>query len=657
MELNILKDIAIIFALSTFVNFIFTKIKIPTIIGYLLTGIIAGPHFLAIIHLPHEIDLMAEIGVILLMFTIGLEFSLQHLMKIRNIVFFGGFLQLTITASVSMLFARIYSMTWSSALFIGFLTALSSTAVVLKVLQDRSELSSNYGRTAIGILIFQDIIVIPLMLFTPLLGGKVVDFGSTILVLSLKTLGILAFVYLGNKWIMPRVLHMIAMTKNQELFLMIILLICLSVALLTSALGMSLAFGAFLAGLMISESEYSHNAFGHLIPFKDMFTSFFFVSIGMLLDLQFVYDHYVLVILTVILVILIKSMIGAGTALLLGHTFIGTIIVGLALSQVGEFSFILAKIGTENMIITDFYYQLFLAVAIVTMSLSPLIIQIAKPFAHLLLKLPIPDYLVNGLFPLPETDVPELKNHLVLIGKDSRSLRLSIMAKFMGLPYVSIVFDPAIVKKRQLKGDTIIYGDAINEPILRKAHVDTAEIIVVSIGNLITSMAVIEKIRSINKIAFIIARTKHVYDIEELYKLGANQVIPEEFETAIQLFQRVLNKLLIPVGKINATIARIRDDNYGIFREKDENSKFLLSQEIPNIEIIALNVNNYPLFIGKSLIDIQLRKNYNLTLVALRRDNEIIGNPLPSLVFKQDDIIYILGKPEQIASTIELFSK
>jgi monovalent cation:H+ antiporter-2, CPA2 family len=657
MDFNILKDIVIIFALSTFVNYIFTKIKIPTIIGYLITGIIAGPHLLALIHSPHEIELMAEIGVIILMFTIGLEFSLNHLMKIRNIVFFGGFLQLIATAGVTMLFAKLYHMTWTGALFIGFLTALSSTAVVLKILQDRSELTSNYGRTVLGILVFQDMVLIPLLLFTPLLGGEVVDFSRTILILLIKTVGIIAFVYVGNKWIMPKILHMIALTKNQELFLMSILLFGLSVALLTSQLGMTLAFGAFLAGLMISESEYSHNAFGNLIPFKDTFTSFFFVSIGMLLDLQFVVVNYQLIILTVILVITIKSIIGGGTAFILGHTFKGTVLVGLALSQVGEFSFILAKTGMDYTIISDYYYQLFLAVALITMSLSPLMIRIASPVAGLLLKLPVPTLLVDGLFPLKEIEVPELQNHLVFIGKDSRAFRLSIMAKYMKLPYVSIVFDPDIVRKRQLKGDTVLYGDANNEPVLRKAHVDTAEIVVVSIGDLITSMAVIEKIRNLNRHAFIIARTRYVYDIEDLYKSGANQVIPEEFETAIELFERVLKKLLIPKGEIESAITRIRDDNYGIFREKEDRSSFSLSDEIPDIEIVALEINNYPFFFDKTLKEINLRKLFGLTLVAIKRNKEIIANPDSHTVFAKEDIAYILGKPDQIADAMESFSK
>lgn len=649
MELVILKDIVIIFAFATAVNYLFTKIRIPTIIGYLLTGIVAGPSMLGIIHSPHEIEFMAEIGILLLMFTIGLEFSLNHLIKIRNIVFFGGFVQLIFTAGITALVARMYDMTWGAAVFIGFLTALSSTALVLKILQERGELTSNYGRTVVGILIFQDIILIPLVLLTPMLGGQAGDIGHELTVLGIKTLAIIGLVYIGNRWIMPKVLHLIALTKNQELFLMSILLICLAVALLTSELGMSLAFGAFLGGLMISRSEYSQNAFSHLVPFKDTFTSFFFVSIGMLLDLSFVANHFLTIIATVLLVICIKTFVAGGTAFVLGHTFRGTVIVGIALAQIGEFSFILAKTGQKYQILTDYFYQLFLAVTIITMAISPFLILIAKPVANLMLRLPVPDLLIKGLFPLQEIEVPEMQNHIVLIGKDSRSLNLSRMASRMKLPYVSIIFDPAEVRKRQLKGEMAVYGDAMNEPILKKAYIETAEIVVISIGDAITALGVIEKVRALNKHANIMVRAKYVSDIEDLYKMGADQVIPEEFETAIDLFERILKKLLISKGEIEAAISRIRDDNYGIFREKEENSTFTLSEEIPDIEIVALKSSNYILFTGNSLKEIHLRKQFGLTVVAVKRGEKIYENPDARFVFENEDIIYILGKPEKIA--------
>lgn len=656
MELSILQDIVIIFALSTFVNLIFTKMKIPTIVGYLLTGVIAGPHLLSLIGNSHNIEFIAELGVVLLLFSIGMEFSLKHLLRIRRIVFFGGFLQMTLTALAFLLVFSFDGISWKTGLFIGFIAALSSSALVLKILQERSELTSNYGRTILGILIFQDLMLVPLLLFVDFFGNTSVNFSGQVAGLLFKTLLIIGFVYVGNRWFVPKLLRLVAFAKSQELFIMSIFLICLAFALLTSELGMSLAFGAFLAGLMISESEYSHNAFGSLIPFKDLFSSFFFVSIGMMLDLSFVFQNIQVVMLAVVLLIFIKSVVAGGTGFLLGHTFKGTVMVGLALSQVGEFSFILAKIGLDKSIITSFYYQLFLAVAVISMAVSPFIMQLSLPIAKLLLKLHLPKVIVDGLFPLPEIEIPSMQNHLVIIGKDSSSLSLSAMAKHLNMPYVSIVFDPVIAKERQKDGETVIYGDAVNESILRKAQVDNADIVVISVGNIIPSMTIIEKVRSINKHVYIIVRAKDINDIEQLFGLGADQIFPENFEIAIDVFGRILSKRLVPKKDINQTLAEIRDHYYGIFRERDDKIRPSLLDELPNIEISAIDIEDDSEVIGLSVHDIQLRKTVGVTLVAIKRGNNIIEHPSAKITFEKGDIVYVLGNYEQNASAVDFFS-
>ena len=655
IELTILKDIVIIFALSTFVNLVFTKIKVPTVVGYLLTGIIAGPHLLSLVKARQEIELMAEIGVVLLLFTIGMEFSLKHLLKIRRIVFLGGFFQVLLTAGVFYIVSYSFGMNWQGSLFIGFLAALSSSALVLKLLQERSELTSNYGRTVLGILIFQDLLLVPLLLFANLLGDNPVNVTSEILLLILKAVIIIGLVYVGNRWLLPKLLHLIAMAKNQELFMMSIFLICLAIALLTSKLGMSLAFGAFLAGLMISESEYSHNAFGNLVPFKDTFTSFFFVSIGMLLDLTFVIENLQLVIISVVLVIVLKTIIAGGTGFILGHTFRGTVLVGIALCQVGEFSFILAKIGYNFAILSEFYYQLFLAVAVITMALTPFLMGLSLPFANTLLKLPLPNFLIAGLFPLKEIDIPDLKNHLVIIGTDVSAQVLSDIAKENNIHHVSIIFNPTTAQRKMKDGDTVVYGDAVNAPILLKAHVDTAELVVISVGDIIPAMAIIEKVREINHNAYILVRAKHIENVEQLYELGADQVFPEKLEIAIDLFNRILIKRLYPQREVNRMLAHIRTMNLGVFSDKHVINQPSILDEFSNINISAIKVDVNSPADGKSLIGIQLRKKTGVTLLAIKRGSEIIEHPEPKTIFKSNDIAYVLGNPDQVNLASELF--
>lgn len=657
MELTILQDIVIIFALSTLVNLFFTRMKIPAVVGYLITGIIAGPYVLSLIKGLHEIELMAEIGVVLLLFTIGMEFSLKHLVKIRRIVFFGGLIQVFITSLIFYTISIFFKMSWKEAIFIGFLAALSSSALVLKLLQERSELTSNYGRTILGILIFQDLLLVPLLLFTNILGDSSVDIGNEIALIGLKAVFIIGIVYVGNKWVLPKLLQVIAMTKNQELFMMSVFLICLAIALLTAKLGMSLAFGAFLAGLMISESEYSHNTFGSLIPFKDTFTSFFFVSIGMLLDVSYVLNNYQLVIISVLMVMVLKTIIAGGTGFVLGHTFKGTVLIGMALSQVGEFSFILAKIGFSNGILSNSFYQLFLSVAVITMALTPFLMNLSLPFANVLLKLPLPNSMVNGLFPLKEVEIANLKNHIVIIGKDTCALKLSLMAKYNNMPHVSIIFDPLIAKERIENGASVVYGDAVNEPILTKAHADSAEIIVISVGNIIPAMAIIEKVRRINKTGYILVRAKHIQNVEQLYKLGVDQVFSEKLEIAIDLFNRILVKRQFPQREVNKILKDIRIMNLGVFMKKDKISQPSIIDEFSNVQVFVITLEENTPAAGKSIIELDLRKRTGVTLIAIKRGEEIIEHPLPETVFQSNDIVYVLGNQEQINRASRLFNK
>ncbi len=654
MELSILKDIVIIFALSTLVNLIFTRFKIPTVLGYLLTGIIAGPHLLSLVSERHQIELIAEVGVVLLLFTIGMEFSLQHLLKIRKRVFIGGLVQVTVTAGAFFIAAWLFKMSWQTSIYIGFLAALSSSALVLKILQERSELTSNYGRTVVGILIFQDLLLAPLLLFGNLLADSSLNIQAELLTLTGKVFFIIGLVYAGNRWLLPKLLHLIALTKNQELFMMSIFLICFAIALLTSRLGMSLAFGAFLAGLMLSESEYSYNAFGNFQPIKDVFASFFFVSIGMLLDISFVIDNYIVVIVIVIALLLVKSIIAAATGFILGHTLHGTVLIGLALSQVGEFSFVLAKIGFDKSILPEFIYHLFLAVAVITMAVTPFVFYLSKPVVRLLMKFNLPKYIIDGLFPLEEMAIPDFSNHLVIIGKDASAIKLSTMAKMNSIEHISIIFDPAQAREKMNNGENVVYGDAVNEPILKKAHTDTADIVVVSVGSIIPSMAIIEKVRRINKNAFILARGTLIQNVELLYRAGADQVIPEKLEIAIDLLNRILVNRLIPQKEVNRILTHIRNTSLGEFSKKDIVNQPSVLDEFPNITISAVTVEQGSQAENQSLADIDLRKKTEVTLLAIRRGTEIIEHPVPDTVFLCDDITYLLGNPEQINFASEM---
>jgi len=657
MEIPLLKDIVIIFGLSIVVIFVCHRIRVPAIVGFLLTGLLAGPYGLGLVKAVQEVKILAEIGVVLLLFTIGIEFSLKNLLQIKKSVLLGGSLQVLLTLLVTFLVARQIGQPVGESIFMGFLISLSSTAIVLKIIQERAEINSPHGRTALAILIFQDIIIVPMILFTPLLAGASGNLTESLPVLVAKGMGIILLVYLGAKWIVPQALYQIARTRSRELFLLSVVVICLAVAWLTSSAGLSLALGAFLAGLIISESEYSHQAFGHILPFRDLFMGFFFVSIGMLLNLDFLLTQPGLVVLIVLGVLFIKTIIAGSVAILLGFPLRTTIMIGFALSQVGEFSFILSKIGVEHGLLGGNTYQLFLAVSVLTMAATPFIIGLSPHMANLALSLPLPRKLKSGFYPIKETKFVGKKDHIIIIGFGVNGRNVARAAKVAQIPYVIIEMNPETVRSEQAKGEPIYYGDATQEAVLQHADIKDAMIVVVAIAYPAATRRITQIARRFNPKAHIIIRTRYLQEMKPLYELGANEVIPEEFETSVEIFTRVLAKYLIPRDQIERLVAEVRSDGYEMFRSlsKQVASFSDLKLQLPDIEIGTLRVGEKSPLVGKTLTQVDLRKKYAVTVLAIRRGSQMLSSPHGDIPLSAKDVLFVLGPPEKIAQVTSLF--
>jgi len=625
-------------------------------VGFLLAGILAGPYGLGLVKAAHKVEILAEIGVVLLLFTIGIEFSLQRLLKIKKSVLMGGSIQVLLTVFAVFLIARQLGQPVGNSIFIGFLISLSSTAIVLKLLQERAEVDSPHGRTDLGILIFQDIIIVPMILVTPLLAGTTGNAGESVLVLIAKGIGIIGLVIVSAKWIVPRVLYQIARTRSQELFLLSIIVICLAVAWITSSAGLSLALGAFLAGLIISESEYSHQALGNILPFRDVFTSFFFVSIGMLLDVGFLFRHPGNIALIVLGILFLKSTIACFATVLLGFPFRTSILVGLALSQVGEFSFILSKTGVEYGLLAGNTYQMFLAFSVLSMAATPFIITLAPRAADIILRLPMPKRLISGFYPVSEIKVKGKKDHLIIIGFGVNGRNVARAARLSGIPYAVIEMNPETVRKEQAQGEPIYYGDSTQEIVLQHANIKDARIVVTAINDPASTRRITEIIRRLNPKVHLIVRSRYLQEMKPLYKLGANEVIPEEFETSVEIFTRVLAKYLIPRDEIEALVAEIRSDGYEMFRSlfKKSSSFSDLSLQLPDMEISTLRVIGKSLLVGKSLAEIELRKKYGVTVLAIRRNSQILSNPNVNMPFCANDVLFVLGPPDRVAEVAGL---
>jgi K+:H+ antiporter len=658
MEIPLLNDIVIIFVLSIAILFICHRLRVPAIVGFLLAGILAGPYGLGLVKAVHEVELLAEVGVVLLLFTIGIELSLEKLLQIKKSVLMGGSIQVLLTFLVTFVIAMQLGQPVGNSIFIGFLISLSSTAIVLKLIQERAEVDSPHGRTALGILIFQDIIIVPMILITPLLAGAPGGAGESVLILIAKGIGIIGLVIVSAKWIVPQVLYQIARTRSRELFILSIVVICLAVAWITSSAGLSLALGAFLAGLIISESEYSHQALGSILPFRDVFTSFFFVSIGMLLDVGFLFRQPGTIALIALGILFLKSIIACFATVLLGFPFRTSILVGLALSQVGEFSFILSKTGVEHGLLTGNIYQMFLAFSVLSMAATPFIITLAPRIADIILLLPLPKRLISGFYPIPEIKVKSKKDHLIIIGFGVNGRNVARAARLSGIPYVVIEMNPETVKSEQAKGEPIYYGDSTQEVVLQRANIKDARIVVTAINDPAATRRITEIIRRLNQKVHLIVRTRYFQEMKPLYELGANEVIPEEFETSMEIFTRVLAKYLIPRDEIERLVAEVRSDGYKMFRSLSKVSASFsdLKLHLHDVEISTFRISQGSLLIGKTLAQIELRGRYGISAVAIRRDSQILANPGADMVLQSNDVLFVLGSSEKISEAINTFS-
>ena len=473
MEYSALRDIEILFGLALVTVILFQRLKFPSVIGFLVTGIVAGPHALGFIKVTHQVEQMAEIGVVLLLFTIGIEFSLKELMRIRHLVLIGGGLQVLLTILAVAVIGVLFHFPLPQATFFGFLIALSSTAILIKLLVDGGEMDTPHGKATLGILIFQDLCIVPLMLFTPLLAGEADSVQAMVLV-ALKAAAVLLAAHYGARFLIPWIFSQVVRTRSRELFILMIIFIGMGTAWLTAQAGLSLALGAFIAGLAISESEYSHQALSDIIPFREAFMSLFFISVGMLLDPAILIKYPILIASLVLSIILIKSLVTTGAIVAIGLPMRIALVSGLSLAQIGEFSFVLCQTGLQHGLLTDDIYQIFLASSIATMGLTPFCMKLADPFANNVIEF-LPHSWRRGRrsFAVGEKKIA-VTDHVIIVGYGVNGRNLAKVLKHLKIPYVVIETNPFTVRTEKKKGELIIFGDASKPEVLEHAHISLA---------------------------------------------------------------------------------------------------------------------------------------------------------------------------------------
>lgn len=662
MQVPLLTDIVIILGISVPLILIFQRFRLPSILGLLLAGIIVGPSGLSLVHSAHDVEVMSEIGVIFLLFVIGIEFSLGQLAQIKRTVFIGGATQMLLTIGGVAALAYVWGLELNAAIFMGFLFALSSTAIVLKLLQEQGAVHTPHGRVAVAILIFQDIMVVPLMLVTPMLAGNSENWLAEVGIMIAKVLAVVAITYVLARYIVPFILDRVVRTKNKELFILTLVVICFATAWMTSAVGLSLALGAFFAGLIISESKYSHQATSNILPFREIFISFFFVSIGMLLDIRFFFAHIHWVVLLSVLTFMVKGVIAGMATAILRYPARTSILAGMTLFQVGEFAFVLSAAGLTYGLLSKEAYQLFLAVSILTMGATPFIMKYEESISDKLLRSVLPKAVRKRLDSISkfrsdsDKKVEELRDHTIIIGYGINGKNVAKAARNANIPYVILELDPDLIAAAKKDGEPVHFGDATDAHTLSSLNIPFARVVVVAISESEAITKIVTNIRLFSETAYVIVRTRHVKEIERICDIGADEVIPEEFETSIEIFTKVLRKYLIPFDEIEAFTQQIRAGNYEMLRAAG-GRRDMLNLSVPELEIATLRVYQVKNeVVGKTLLESNIRGRFGINILAIKRGNRYLTQLTPDTTIEEDDLLYVVGAPEQIVSINQLLN-
>ena len=663
---SLLANFDVLLGFAILILTIFYRFQVPPVLGFLVTGMLIGPHGLGILSGGQNVELNADLGVIFLLFTIGVDLSLKELWKIKKALLLGGSLQILLTTALVLIVCSALGFSNPTSAFLGFLISLSSTAIVLKVFQDRNEVYTLHGKTSLAILIFQDLAIVPLILITPLLAGSSINFETSFSTVFLKgSLIILVFI-LSAKFLIPLVFYHVGRTGNKELFLISVVFICLSTALFTSSIGLSLALGAFLAGIVISGSQYSHQAMGNIIPLRDMFMSFFFVSIGMLLDIGYLLDHLSVLVLAALALIIIKSMAGMAVTICLGYPLRTAVLTGLALSQVGEFSFVLSRLGIEYSLLSEETYQAFLAVSIITMGVTPFLINASyKPADFITKKISGMAYgmkLVHGLYSESieeEQAEPEMKDHLIITGFGFSGRTVSKAAKTAGIPYIIVEANPEIVKQEKMKEENIHYGDATFGAVLEHAGIRNARVLIIGISDAAATEKIVETAKKLNPNICIIAKVRDLQETKCLNALGVDEIVPEEYETSVEIFVRLLEKYLVPREDIEKLVSDVRANGYRMLRKLSDNtgidSEFNIRDGLQGVDIQVFKVGNNSSFDGKTLTDLDFRKKHGVTVLLVRRGSDLIYTPQGDFFLQAKDACILLGKTEDLYNIRKFF--
>ena len=557
-------DVALLILASAGIAYVCYRLGIIPIVGFLIAGVLIGPEALGLVSDKEIVDAAAEVGVLLLLFTIGIEFSLEKLARIKRLIFGGGGLQVGLATGLTVAILMGFGVSWQASLFTGFLVALSSTAIVLKLLSDRAEMDEEHGQVGLGLLIFQDLAIIVMVLLVPLMsgqGGGALSIGWALGKAALIIVAVLLFA----RRLMPRFLEAVARTCSPELFLLTVIGICFGTAWLTSLAGVSLSLGAFLAGIVVSESRFSEHAMGEIMPLQILFSATFFVSVGMLLDVGFLWANLPLVLGIVVAVVLIKILTTGISVRLLGYSTPIALASGLMLAQIGEFSFVLERTGREAGLfpagLEGAGSQTFIAATVIVMILTPFLHSLGTRLRDRMMdgdarQADIPDEAIA------HGHIPALSDHVIIAGYGTSARYLVRSLARYDIPFIVLTLSPEGATEAEERGVTVLRGDYAKQHTLTLAHIDRARTLIVADDHPGMAHRVAMVARAINPDLHIVVRTSRRADLKTLHEEGVDCVIVDELESIVQLLGQVLKDHDVPIQDIDAVVGDIRGHDY-----------------------------------------------------------------------------------------------
>ncbi len=661
-------ELAALFAAALLIAYLSYRVRLVPIAGFLLAGVAVGPNALGLVTDLELVQQLAEVGVILLLFAIGVEFSLKEMARLARPIFLGGGLQTGLTVAVVAAALVAFGVDIGAAVFTGFLVSLSSTAIVLKLLAERGETDTPVGRVALAMLLFQDLAVVLMVLLIPVLGG---EGGSPAEVAwALGKAGLLiAAVLVGARRVVPRLLDAIAQTRRTELFLLAVAAICLGTAWAASLAGVSLALGAFLAGMLVSESDYAEHALSEILPLLTLFTAAFFLSVGMLLDPAFLWAHLPAVLAAAAGVLLLKVIVAGASARVLGYPTGTSLAAGAAIGQMGEFSFVLAlagaAVGLSPAGLGDTGQQALIAVTVVLMLATPGLVALSPRLARL-------GHAVGAARDAARLDADDgepgtqggghghgvsLEDHTIVIGYGPAGQRLARVLADTRIPYCVNDLNAQALRDAEAHGAPTVFGDASRGPILSALGAERAKLLVVAINDGPATRRIVAVARHANPTLQIIARTRFLRDVDTLTAAGADIVVPEEMETTVRLFAHVLGAYLVPPEEIERQASLLRSDDYGVLRGSIQEAHLMVLQGLDEegLHTRAVAVRAGAPAAGRTLAELALRKVHGLNVMAVRRGTHTVGSPDGDFCVEAGDRLVMVATAERFAASAGLF--